>query len=50
MIHTEQDMKRWKSEQIDYFRKYLGSFEKESAEYRTIKRGIAELEKTMVNN
>lgn len=46
MINTDVDMKRWKKEQIDYFRSYLGSFEKDSAMYRTLERGIAELEKT----
>jgi len=48
MIHTELDMKRWKKEQLDYFKRYMGSFEKESSMYRTLERGISELEKTML--
>lgn len=44
MLHTETNMHSWKKEQIQYFKKYLNSFEENSREYKLLKKGIEELE------
>lgn len=47
MLHREENMKKWKVEQINYFRKYLSSFQESSKEYKLLKKGIEELERTI---
>lgn len=37
----------WKRSQIDYFTSYLENFSEGSEEYDIIKKGIAELQKTV---
>lgn len=44
MITENFDKKKWKNEQVKYFKKYLNNFQKNSTEYRIIKKGIADLE------
>lgn len=40
------DISRWKSEQLNYFKKYLDNFEVGSREYNILLKGISDLEKT----
>lgn len=47
MIHTEKDMKKWKNEQISYFRSYLKNFDDNSKEYRRLEKGIQDLENSV---
>jgi len=47
MLHSEHDMKKWKKEQINYFKKYLGAFREGTKEFSLLKKGIEELEGTM---
>jgi hypothetical protein len=41
------EFQSWKSEQISYFRGYLNNFNANSEEYKTLIRGITELEKAV---
>lgn len=45
MVCTKHDMSHWKSEQVEYFKRYLDNFDENSKQYTVLKRGIAELEK-----
>ncbi len=47
MLSKEKDMHNWKREQIQYFKKYLNSFSADSREYKMLKNGIEELERTV---
>jgi hypothetical protein len=47
MVHSSEDMKKWKREQINYFKKYLTTFREGTKEYNIIRRGISELENGM---
>ena len=47
MIHNNFDMKRWKLEQIKYFRKYQSTFPKNSKEYKILEESIKKLESTL---
>ena len=42
-----QEMNKWKQEQLDYFKKYLNTFSIDSKEYNLIVKGIQDLEKSM---
>jgi len=44
MIVTK-DTRRWKEEQMNYFKKYIRNFKDNSKEYNLIMEGIEELEK-----
>jgi len=46
MIHSPQEMRNWKKEQIDYFKRYLINFKQGSKEYTLLKDGIEKLEKS----
>jgi hypothetical protein len=46
MVGSKDNMSNWKTEQIQYFKRYLNNFDKGSKQYRVIERGIAELEKS----
>jgi len=46
MIGTNHNIHSWKSDQIKYFKEYLGTFSKGSKEYKLILDGIKRLEKT----
>lgn len=45
MVCSKHDMKKWKSEQVSYFKKYLQNFDENSKQYSILTNGIAELEK-----
>lgn len=47
MTYSTDDIKKWKIEQIEYFKQYIKSFKNHSKEYSLIKDGIAELEKSL---
>ena len=47
MITTEKNMSDWKREQLDYFRKYITRFSEDSREYKLLKKGIEELERSL---
>jgi hypothetical protein len=47
MSYNNEDMKKWKMEQIDYFRQYLKSFKNHTKEYNQIIEGIRELENSL---
>ncbi len=47
MIQTEGDLRNWKQEQLNYFKGYLGSFKKDSREYKLLVEGIRELERSL---
>ncbi len=47
MLHNNIDMRKWKEEQISYFRKYMKNFQKGSREYTILQRGIEELERSL---
>jgi len=47
MIHNNFDMKRWKLEQIKYFKKYQSTFPKNSKEYKILGESIKKLESTL---
>jgi hypothetical protein len=38
-------MKKWKKEQLNYFKEYLSTFDEGSREYNLILKGIKKLEK-----
>lgn len=48
MIQNNFDMKRWKLEQIKYFKKYQSTFPKNSREYRILDESIKKLESIIV--
>lgn len=47
MYSKSVDMNIWKSEQLEYFKRYIKSFRNNSKEYNLIKEGINELEKAV---
>ncbi|MBN2160524.1 MAG: hypothetical protein JW807_14105 [Spirochaetes bacterium] len=47
MAAKKSEMNRWKREQLEYFKRYLGSFHIDSKEYQIIMKGIQELEKSL---
>jgi hypothetical protein len=47
MAATQRDPNKWKREQLEYFRRYLEAFHKDSREYNIILKGIRDLEKTL---
>ncbi len=47
MIQNNFDMKRWKLEQIKYFKKYQSTFPKNSKEYKILDESIRKLESTL---
>lgn len=47
MVHSEKDLRRWKNEQVNYFKNYLNNFEKDSKEYKRLEKGIEDLEKSI---
>lgn len=47
MLHRDDYNRNWKDEQITYFRKYLKAFDKNSKEYKLIREGIEELERSI---
>lgn len=47
MSYNNEDMKQWKMEQLEYFKRYIKSFRNNTKEYSLIKEGIKELEKSL---
>ncbi|MCX7678717.1 MAG: hypothetical protein N2316_05810 [Spirochaetes bacterium] len=47
MLTNNFDMRKWKEEQIAYFKKYMKNFPKGSKEYAILQKGIEELEKSL---
>ena len=47
MATTARDPNKWKREQLEYFKRYLAAFHKDSKEYNVILKGIHDLEKTL---
>ncbi len=47
MIHSEIEMKKWKREQVKYFKKYMKSFPSGSKEHDLLMKGIEDLESTI---
>jgi hypothetical protein len=37
-------MKKWRNEQLEYFKSYMKSFKKNSREYKLLKKSINQLE------
>ena len=47
MIHNKDELKKWKIDQLNYFKRYLVTFQANSKEYNLIKTGIEQLEKSL---
>jgi hypothetical protein len=47
MNRIDQDPTRWKREQLECYRRYLATFQKDSREYAFILRGIQTLERCL---
>lgn len=47
MIHSEIEMRKWKREQVKYFKKYMKSFPAGSKEHDLLKKGIEDLENSI---
>lgn len=47
MAVKKQEINIWKEEQLEYFRKYLSTFNINSKEYNLIVKGIRDLEKSL---
>jgi hypothetical protein len=47
MAVNNQEANKWKLEQLEYFKKYLGTFNINSKEYGLIVKGIQDLEKSL---
>jgi hypothetical protein len=47
MAANNQEANKWKLEQLEYFKKYLGTFDTDSREYGLIVKGIQDLEKSL---
>ncbi len=45
MFEKDFDIRNWKNEQINYFKKYLNNFDTSSKEYKVLEEGISDLEK-----
>ncbi|MBN1498913.1 MAG: hypothetical protein JW982_02050 [Spirochaetes bacterium] len=48
MIHSKEDMKKWKNEEIRYFQNYMNNFDKDSREYKDLKKRIEILAETEI--
>ncbi len=44
MIHKKSEMKKWRDEQLGYFKSYMKGFKKNSREYKHIQKSIKQLE------
>jgi hypothetical protein len=47
MIHNKKELNRWKIDQLNYFKKYLVTFQVDTREYDLIKTGIEQLERSL---
>lgn len=45
MINNGKHMNKWQQEQLEYFKRYLSTFDRDSREYDLILKGIRELER-----
>ncbi|MCP4135408.1 MAG: hypothetical protein GY754_30845 [bacterium] len=47
LYNKKESNNKWKNEQIDYFKRYLATFDSSSREYKLIKQGLDELEQSL---